>query len=65
MDTTGTGREAVAFDGAYYAVVKGTGRRWLTVDKRNGAVLDWGSRSCMVMYASAINRTKELREAGR
>lgn len=62
---TKRGTEAVAFDGAYYAVVRGTGRRWLTVDKCSGAVLDWGSRSCMVMYASAINRTKEIREEGR
>jgi hypothetical protein len=56
---------AVAFDGAYYAVVQGTGRRWLVVDKLNGAVLDEGTRSCMVMFASFVDRTKELREAGR
>jgi hypothetical protein len=51
-----------AYDGTYYAVVKGTGRKWLVVDKFSGAVLDSGIRSCMVMYASAINRNKELRE---
>jgi hypothetical protein len=57
--------ETVAFDGTYYAVVKGTGRRWMVVDKFSGAVIDEGTRSCAVMFASAVNRTKELREAGR
>lgn len=62
---TKRGTEAVAFDGTYYQVVKGAGRRWLVVDKFNGAVIDEGSRSCAVMFASFVNRTKELREVGR
>jgi hypothetical protein len=61
MNTT----SAVAFDGTYYSVVKGTGRRWLVVDKFSGAVIDEGTRSCAVMFASFVNRTKELREGGR
>ena len=62
---TKRGAEAVAFDGAYYSVVRGAGRRWLVVDRFNGAVLDEGTRSCMVMFASFVDRTKELREASR
>jgi hypothetical protein len=56
---------AVAFDGTYYAVVKGTGRRWMVVDKFSGAVIDEGTRSCAVMFASAINQNKVRREGGR
>jgi hypothetical protein len=62
---TKRGTEAVAFDGTYYSVVQGTGRRWLVVDKLSGAVLDEGTRSCMVMFASAINRNKERQEVSR
>lgn len=66
MNTTNeTERGAVAFEGTYYTVVKGTGRRWLVVDKFNGAVVDDGTRSCAVTFASFLNRTKELREVGR
>jgi hypothetical protein len=55
----------IAFEGTYYKVEKGRGRQWLVIDKFSGAVLDSGIRSCMVMYASAINRMKENREMGR
>jgi hypothetical protein len=64
-NTKRTEQPEVAYDGTYYSVVKGTGRRWLAVDKFNGAVLDWGSRSCMVMYASAINHNKARQEVSR
>ena len=55
----------MAFDGTYYSVVKGAGRRWLVVDKFSGAVVDEGTRSCAVMFGAFLNRSKELREVGR
>lgn len=60
-----TNERTVAYDGTYYTVVKGTGRRWLVVDKFNGAVIDEGTRSCAVMFASFVNRNKELQEVSR
>lgn len=56
------GAQTVAYDGTYYSVVKGTGRRWLVIDKFNGAVIDASIRSSAVYFASALNTLKTRRE---